>query len=108
LSDHRGYAQSCRDGILQMQVPRLKKDTAKHITPRLSNFVQAFLRDVLNCGLNTTPAAESMNRLLKVDMRIKLSMDETRDWFPTRLRQNRTHLESQRLQRQSVPINLEA
>jgi hypothetical protein len=106
-SDHRGYARSCLDEILRMDVPRLTKYITKHITPRLNNFAKSFLPDVFNCGLNTTSAAESMNRLLKLGMRPNMCMAEARDWFTTRLRQHKARLDYHRLHRRSVPIELE-
>jgi hypothetical protein len=105
--DHRGNAQYCLEEILRMEVPRLTKYINKHITPRLNNVAKYFLHEVLNCGLNTTSAAESMNRFLKVSMRANISMAEAGDWFTTQPRDHRAQLDYHQLHRRSVPLDLD-
>jgi hypothetical protein len=70
-SDHQGYANSCLEELEQMAVLRLSKYIEKHIRPRLRQFAMSFIPLVFMCGVNTTSAVESMNRLLKVGMRPK-------------------------------------
>jgi hypothetical protein len=106
-SDHQVYAKDCLAALVALGVPRLTKYIQKHIEPRLPQFAKAFLPAVFLAGLNTTSAAESMNRLLKVGIPGSQSLAAARRWFTQRLNQHDNELRVHKIRRRNVESALE-
>lgn len=103
-SDNRAFALESLEAINAFGVPRLSKYVEKHVRPLLGSFAKAFLSDTFACGVNTTSAAESMNRLLKTGMEgRRRTLVEARAWFTHRLAQHHQNLVHHIAHRRNIP-----
>jgi hypothetical protein len=106
-SDQRSYVQERLDALIAMDIPRLTKYIGKHITPRLSQFAKFLMPAIFTTRPNTTSAAESMNRLLKVGMPGNQALVAARQWFTRRLNQHSAELQAHAIRRRNSPIPVE-
>jgi hypothetical protein len=106
--DHLGMAEAALTDIKAFDNGRLNKYIQKHMQPVLRQFSKSRASDVFACGLNTSSAAESMNRMLKRGL---VSRDHTlrqvREHFDARLNNHKALLASQALKSRSRPLPFE-
>ena len=99
------YAQHCLVELKGLN-ERLRRYIEENVEPELHQFARSYMNGIHTNGYNTTSPGESMNNMLKHDLRPGMTLRESREHFNRILRNHGHNAEVQR-NRRRIPVETE-